>query len=208
MQIFIDESGDLGKRGRYFVIAALLPKNTKRIKNLMRRCCVKFGTDSPLEEIKGSLLKLPERQWLINRLTAKDDFKIVYIVADKRFLIPELTQRKSICFNYLIQHMLRPLLKEAQEDIELILDNRNIKVASGNTLRDYLEIEAITKWGFKDKIHLRYMDSRDSRNLQAVDVVANTVFQKYQRHSHHAYGLLQAQIRYGKRFPYQKFGCL
>jgi hypothetical protein len=207
MQIFIDESGDLGRRGRFFVIAALLPNNSKRIKNVIRRCCVEFGTKAPLEEIKGSLLKLPQRQRLINSLLSKDDFRIAYIVADKKFLQPQLTKRKSICFNYLTQHLLKPLIKEAEEDIKLILDNRNIKVASGNTLRDYLEIEAITKWGFKHKIHLNYMDSRDSKNLQAVDVVANTVFQKYERNLHHAYGLFKPQVRYGKRFPYQKFGC-
>lgn len=207
MQIFIDESGDLGRKGRYFVIAALLPKNSKRIKNIIRRCCVEFGIDKPLEEIKGSLLKFPQRQKLINCLLAKDDFRIVYIVADKSFLMPELFERKSVCFNYLTQHMLRQLIKEAKEDIELILDNRNVKVASGNTLRDYLEIEAITKWGFKHKIILRYMNSKESKNLQAVDVIANTIFQNYERNSTHSYRLLRPQIRYGTRFPYQKFGC-
>lgn len=207
MKIFIDESGDLGRKGRYFVIAALLPTNSKRIKNIIRRCCVEFGTTKPLDEIKGTLLGLPQRQKLINAILAKDDFRIAYIVADKNFLIPELSQRKSICFNYLTQHLLRPIIKKTNEDIDLILDNRNIRVASGNTLRNYLEIEAITKWGYKNKILLRYLDSKESKNLQAVDVIANTIFQKYERDLSHAYRLLLPQIRYGKRFPYHKFNC-
>lgn len=207
LQLFIDESGDLGKKGRFFVIAALIPNNTKRIKNLIKHCCVSFGDKKPLSEIKGTHLTFPQRQQLINSMLSKDDFRIVYITADKKYLTPELFQRKSICFNYLTQHMLRPIIKETNEDIELILDNRNIKVASGNTLRDYLEIEAITKWDYKHKIHLKYLDSKNSKNLQAVDVIANTIFQKYERHCTHSYRLLEPQIRYGKRFPFKNFGC-
>jgi len=39
--LFVDESGDLGTKERYFVIALLVPQKSKRISNFMRKFCVK-----------------------------------------------------------------------------------------------------------------------------------------------------------------------
>jgi len=43
MQIYIDESGNLGKKGRFFIIAALIPERSRRIVNIIKRYCIKLG---------------------------------------------------------------------------------------------------------------------------------------------------------------------
>ena len=56
--LFIDESGDLGTKERYFVIAMLVPQRSKRIVNFMRR----FIAQNGLSEVKGTLLTTPQKQ--------------------------------------------------------------------------------------------------------------------------------------------------
>ena len=46
---FVDESGDLGAKGKYFVIVLLAPQNGKRISNFMRKFCA----TNKLDEVKG-----------------------------------------------------------------------------------------------------------------------------------------------------------
>jgi len=118
MQIYIDESGNLGKKGRFFVIAALTPEKPKRIINIIRRYCIKFGKpNNALDEIKGKILTFPNKQKILQNLNKKDDFHCHYIVADKKHIIPKLLVDNNLCFNYLISHMLKPILKGAIDDI-------------------------------------------------------------------------------------------
>jgi hypothetical protein len=44
-KIYIDESGDLGTGGRYFVIGALCTEDGKRIRNIIKKHCAKNGID-------------------------------------------------------------------------------------------------------------------------------------------------------------------
>ena len=64
MELFIDESGNLGKKDRFFVIALLYPANKKRILNIAKH----FNTRMKIEEIKGSKLSVPHKQYLILKM--------------------------------------------------------------------------------------------------------------------------------------------
>jgi len=48
MELFIDESGNLGAKDRFFVIALLYPANKKRLLNIARH----FNAGLGAEEIK------------------------------------------------------------------------------------------------------------------------------------------------------------
>jgi hypothetical protein len=206
MQIYIDESGNLGKKTRFFVLASLIPNKPKRIKNIIKRSCVKFGSgDSILDEIKASCLSFPEKQNILMKLNKKDDFTCSYIVADKKYIIPEILQDKNICYNYLAYHLLRPIIRGVDDDIQVILDNHTIKVSSINSLSDYIKIEAYTKWGFKKNITFEYHDSKEYKNLQAIDVIANTIYGRYNYNAQHLYNLLNTKFIHCIKFPYKKF---
>lgn len=211
MQIYIDESGDLGKSGRYFVIAALVfteSKGIKRIKNLVRNCCVRFGKSQgqTLDELKGFDLSFSNRQNFLSRLTSVSDFRISYIVADKNYLHPKLLTDKNICYNYLASYLLAPILQNVKEDVHIVLDNHTTKVASINSLKDYIKIQAYTDWGFSDNLIINYGDSRNYKNLQAIDVVANTILGYYHLKKHHMFDLLKNTLQYQVKFPSGKFG--
>ena len=210
MKVYIDESGNLGEKGRYFIITALIPRNSKRIKNIVMRSFLKFSKEIPklkiAGELKGSILSFKHKQDFILKLTKKDDFSIAYIVADKKHIIPKLKRDNNLCFNYLARHLFKYIINQSsQEDIDFIIDNRSIKVASKNTLEDYIRIEAYTKWNFENEINFIYLDSRNSKNLQAVDIVSNAIYGRYYHNKKHFYKLIINRLK-SIRFPYVKFG--
>lgn len=207
MQIFIDESGNLGKQGRFFVITCLIPKNPNRLKNLVKKCRVIFGENGiPLKELKGFNLDFLQKQYFVNRLISTNDFEFAYIVADKYHLDQNLITKKNICFNYLTAHLLKSIVKSSDEDIQIICDNRDVKVSSGRALEEYLQIEAYAKWGFKHQITLQYENSTNVNHLQCVDVISNIISGRYFLNLGHFYRLLQRNRRHYIRFPYHNFG--
>lgn len=205
MKIFIDESGNLGRLGRFFVISAFVPDNSKRIVNIFRRSCVKFSKKrKPLEEIKGSNLSFVEKQEILNKLLKKDDHFVSYVIADLKYIEPKILYDKNICYNFLCNFLFKSLLQNTNEDINVLIDNRTIKVASINSLSDYIRTEAYSKWNFKHDIFFSYMDSKRSKNLQAADLMANIIYQKYTHKKNHLYKKLK--IQNSILFPLRKFG--
>lgn len=205
MQIFIDESGNLGKGGRFFVISALTPDNPSRIKNIIKRCCVKFRKPEVLDEIKGKVLTFSRKQEILHKFNKKDDFHCHYIVADKNHLSQKLLKDNNICFNYLASHLLKPILKGTDENIQVIIDNRSIKVASRNSLQDYIKLKALTEWGFEKKISFEYKDSKEVKNLQAIHLIANVVYGRYTYKKEHLYTLISNKFIHCIEFPENKF---
>src|SRR4051812_49174083 len=116
--LFIDESGNLGKSERYFVIAMLQPFRSKRIVNFARRFCVQ----NQLVEIKGSNLNFVQKQDLIDKLTKNNDYVISYIVADKHKIDNEkLFEDPNLLYNYLLSFLLRKTLKANTDDVCILL---------------------------------------------------------------------------------------
>jgi len=206
MQIYLDESGNLGKKDRFFVIAILIPEKPNRIKNIIKGCFLKFRKPNDiLEEIKGHNLSFSQKQEILQKLNKKDDFHCSYIVADKKHLSQRLLEDKNVCYNYLASHLFKLVLKGTNEDVQAILDNHSIKVASINSLKDYIKIEAYTKWGFDKKITFEYSDSKMNKNLQAIDVITNVIYGRYTYNKTHLYNLIDSKFIHRIKFPYDKF---
>jgi hypothetical protein len=207
MQIFVDESGNLGKSGEYFVIACFIPQNYPRIKNILKRSRIKFGGTRPLEEIKASSLTFPQKQNLLNKFAISKDFSCSYIVTKKKHIKPNLLKDNNICYNYLASHLFKQIIvKNKSETIDVFMDNHTIKIASINSLKDYIRLEAYTKWGFSGKINFAYHDSKTIPALQAADVVSNVVYGKYTYNKNDGlYGKLEPFFEHCLEFPYDKF---
>ncbi|MEA3449785.1 MAG: DUF3800 domain-containing protein [Patescibacteria group bacterium] len=201
MELYFDESGNLGKKDRYFVIAMLLPVNKKRIKNFTRRFCAKLGHD----EIKASRLDFVQKQNLIHKLSKIPDNKVSYIVADKlKIESQKLLGDTNLCFNYLFMHLVKNVVSNAKEDVNMLIDEHTIKVGSINSLKDYLRIKAYTEWGFEKELNIFFTDSKNSKLVQTADLVANTVYARYNYDRKHLYNMLN--ISESIQFPYKKFG--
>lgn len=199
--VFVDESGDLGKKGRYFVIAMLVPQRGKRIVNFMKKFCLKYG----LIEVKAAQLSFPQKQRIFDRLTSANDYTISYIVLDKYNIDNhKLFEDKNLFYNYLFSFLIKKTIKSVNQDISILLDNHSTKVKSINSLCDYIKIKALTQWGYKHNLSIKYTNSEDSKVVQAADIVANSIYAKYTYGKDHFYNMLT--ISESIKFPESKFG--
>lgn len=200
--VFVDESGNLGKKDRYFVIAMVLPQKTKRISNFVKSFCAK----NSIGEVHASELSFHQKQELFNRLTSANDYTISYVVLDKSNLDnKKLFEDKNLLYNYLFSYLIKKTIRSNPlEDICILLDNHTIKVKSINSLSDYIKIKAFTQWGYKNNLQISYVDSKNSKTIQVSDIIANAVYAHYMYGKSHFYKMLT--ISESIKFPQSKFG--
>ena len=199
--VFVDESGELGMKEQYFVIAMLVPQRGKRISNFMKRFCVK----NKLNEVKASQLEFSQKQEIFNKLTSANDYTISYIVVDKHNIDNQkLFADKNLFYNYLFSFLIKKTIRSSREDISILLDNHSTRVKSINSLCDYIKIKALTQWGYQNNLHIQYVDSKNSKIIQATDVIANAIYAKYIYGKDHFYKMLT--ISESIKFPQSKFG--
>lgn len=178
LHAFIDESGNLGYNEGYFIIAMTVMHNPKRIKNIMKSFC----SHNSLQEAHATDLEFPQKQFLINKLTKQQDYSVSYIIADKMMIKKKgLFDNNNLIFNYLFSFLVKDIIKANTDDIYLHLDNRTQKVASVNSLKEYIQIKAFAEWNFTKDLNLEYTDSKQSKALQMADLVANCIYRKYER---------------------------
>lgn len=176
LKVYVDESGNLGRNKGYFVIAMIFPHNPNRLKNIIREFCARHS----LIEVHATELDFPQKQFLINKLIRQTDYEIHYIVLDKtQVKNTKLYKNNNLLFNYLFSLLVKDFVISHNRDICFILDNRTVKVASLNSLADYIKIKAFTEWGHTKEIKLEYRDSKDSLSLQVSDLVANSIWRRY-----------------------------
>jgi hypothetical protein len=76
----------------------------------------------------------------------------------------------------------------------ITVDNRNIKISSEQSLQEYLYIELIKRGLYNKNIHVKYVDSVKSKNLQAVDLFVNAIYIKYNHDKSMLYSLFSKKI--------------
>lgn len=154
ISVYLDESGDLGWKfdlpyrnggsSRYLTIASIMIDHDKRhlLKRLMRNLYNKTKTPTD-KEIKWAKLSDEHRLWIAKKLA---DFKLKHgnevlyhcISVNKEKVLPHIRKDPNKLYNYMIK------LSLAQEfaryhNVQLNVDQRSIKVESGNSLHDYLQ---------------------------------------------------------------------
>ena len=71
VNVYIDESGNLGRGGEFFTIAAIAfstSQGMNRLKRLMRKACLDFSSsETPLREVKANALSFPQKQELLQK---------------------------------------------------------------------------------------------------------------------------------------------
>ncbi len=198
--IFIDESGDLGMNEGYFIIAMLVAHNSNRLKNIVKNFCAKNN----LDEIHACTLKFLQKQELIHKLTKQEDYHVSYIIADKMMINnKKLFEHNNLLFNYLFSFLVKDIFKANTDDIYLNLDNRTQKVASKNSLADYIKTKAYFEWGFSKEIELYYHDSKICKTVQMADLVASSIRRKYVHRKNDLYS--QLNITKSIKFPQAHF---
>lgn len=201
LKIYVDESGDLGTRGRYFVIGALCTEEGKRIRNVIKKYCA----NNSVEELKNFGMPFIHKQDIAQKFRKTSDCKIAYLCVDKtKIESTHLRADQNLLFNYAFSYLAQRILMNEKQDVRIVIDNRNQKVGSKNSLGEYIRIKAYTEWGFMFDIQTEHLDSKADRLIQAADFIAGSCYQRYHHNKSHIYNILRPDISI--KFPNSQFG--
>ncbi|MDY0150996.1 MAG: DUF3800 domain-containing protein [Candidatus Cloacimonas sp.] len=216
MNIFFDESGDLGfsdSSSRYLCLAFLQIPDSKRmltkriVKGLYRHVLGNLWDKSKprggADELKGSTLSLDNKQYFAdkvkNLLAKHSDIKLYSIIAYKPNVQEHLRKSPNLLYNYMAGLIL-PKHVPLSEPLNLHPDNKSIKVGSANSFSDYIEIKLRYEHNVAGDITVCYCNSENDLNIQFVDIITNIVFRHYERGENTVYKILSSSISQTKLY--------
>jgi len=209
MNIYVDESGDLGFRfdkpygkggsSRYLTIAFLVvPKNLSHLPKRIVRDLYRRAKQPPGKELKSTQLTLHDKVFFANKtvglLALNPQIKIFAITVKKSKVKRHIRKDANKLYNYMISLVLPDRIKR-QPQINFIPDKRSIKVQSGNSLADYLQIKLWFELGSKTQITNMPQESHNELNLQFIDFISNIIWRKYEKSHDIAYNIIRKKIK-------------
>lgn len=221
VNLYIDESGNLGTgMGRYFLICALDVDSSIKSSILKRagRVICRFKKKNNIAkatELKGSKLNNKKREELLDKILYKG-IKVRYIVLDLKqtTMLLEKADDKNACFNYLIQLIVKQIINEIPgiEKINLFLDNRSVKIGNRLSLKPYLYNKLVLEQlEVKRKVkriefEITYLESDSCYLIQWADIIANSLYKKYNSNEDSFYNKIKPYIIFESKFPSKYFG--
>lgn len=208
--LYLDESGNLGRGGRYFTIAAIETENSKPLNNVMKKAILKtkqkFTKYNNSVEIKASESSPVIKDYILRRIASKENINIRYIVSDKKHVKPALLENENLLYNYMLKFLIAPVARRpGLKKLVIVLDKRSIKVKSANSFEDYINIVLKYDMELEIEIVVDYVESHNSYSVQAADFVANAIYTKYEHEYDYYYDLLSSKMCKIDHFPYTKF---
>ncbi|MCM1256940.1 MAG: DUF3800 domain-containing protein [Roseburia sp.] len=211
--LIFDESGNLGNRGRYFVIACIDTYDWKPLHNMMRR---KLGIAKKMfqelsalhsNEIKAKDAYPCIKFHLLECIAGKD-IHISYIVADLCHIRTNLLNDKNILYNYLMRLLIERVVTPEDDAVHMICDNHTTKVASANSFSDYIKLFLVYEKEYDMQINVKYLDSdsKEAYIVQAADYVANAVYGYYEYGDKVYYNQFAHKVKHQLLFPWRLFG--
>lgn len=197
LNIYLDESGDLGFKPRgtnYFTIAFIVTENRYNLKRCVKRTKRKFKIP-PEIEIKGSATRKEIKEDLFKRI-GKLQVEIHSITVKKKNVKRRLRQDTNILYNYMVGLSLVERILEAKkgETVTIVVDRRIISITSGFNFNEYIRYKVWYDGNRQDiELNICHVDSHKAFSIQAIDVICNSVFRKYQRKDSSLIGILQKQ---------------
>lgn len=220
VSLYIDESGNLGTGGRYFLICALEVKEDlkKSISKRAGRVIERFKKAHNIpktKEIKGSYLGSQNRTELIDKILYKG-ISVRYIVLDlkKTTMLLKKADDKNACYNYLVQLLVKRIVEENKytNKINLYMDNRSVKIGNRLSLKPYLYNKLVLEQLEKENdlrridFNINYFESESCYLIQWADIIANSLFKKYNSNNNIYYEMIKPHIIFESRFPAKNFG--
>jgi hypothetical protein len=205
-----DESGNLGKQGRFFTIACVEMSNTKPLSNVMKKAALKtkmtFPEFSESKEIKASDSYPPIKDYFLRKIASKDLF-VRYIVADLHHVKKQLLADENLLYNYMLKFIIEPVaVKKGLKHLVINLDKRTIKVESTNSFENYIKIRINYELNLDLTIEVNYVESQNSYPIQAADFIANAINSYYEYGNSYNYDIISNKIVQKELFPRKYFG--
>ncbi|HDL01408.1 MAG TPA: DUF3800 domain-containing protein [candidate division Zixibacteria bacterium] len=212
MQIYLDESGDLGWNfsapygnggsSRYLALAFLfLPlKHRRRPKNIIRELYRKYKWK---DEKKASNSTLRQKELFCkkatNIITKYPDINIDIIVVNKTNVQSHIREDANKLYNYMSGLVIPDYVCEKNK-VEFIPDKRSVKVESGNSLVDYLETKLWFDHNCATSIKNHPQESHKNYNLQFADWLAHCAWIHFEFSNSTPFNILSPKINTRRLF--------
>lgn len=215
IQIFLDESGDLGwhfdkpyREGgssRFLTIASLVVTPDKRHlpKRLIKKLYTKYGWKPSLEK-KWADMRQAERIEFAHRAADllarnKTDMRYMAITVRKENVQGHIRKDPNKLYNYMIGCSL--LNEMARHDLVTFMpDPRSVKVASGNSMHDYLAMKLWFDKQVTTQLNTLPADSATNTNVQFSDMLSGVVQGYFEDHNSVPWQILRDSISYKTLF--------
>lgn len=213
--VVIDESGATHqKENDYFIIGGYITKQIYKVKSVHKKIERELKEEFPrlkkLDELKGCYLKSQQKARFLNELFKIPSTVPISIIVDKKHLWKRKHHNENIKYNYFLQLLLNFILNNHKhlmdtEEIELLLDNRNVSVGSLNSLEDYLNSSLGLTYNKVFKV--KYRNSKEHREVQFADLISNVLFGHYNYRSKLSTYYLIPAMKHTiiSKFPYKEF---
>lgn len=209
MKVYFDESGDLGWKfekpymhqgsSRFLTLAFLLCSNDEKKypERLVKKFKKRYGL-TRADELKGSRLKPSQREDFARRvfklLETHPTIWIRCITVRKENVKKHIQRDQNKLYNYMIKLCLLPAIRQLEE-VELIPDPRAIKIASGNSMIDYLQTTLYFEMDSITYLAQNPISSDRCYNLQFIDGIAHIVWRYHELCDQSACEIIQSKIK-------------
>lgn len=215
VQIYLDESGDLGwnfdkayREGgssRYLTIASLVVSPEKRHlpKRLIKKLYTKYRWNTRFEK-KWADMRQAERIDFAHRAVSmiehnKNDIRYMAITVRKENVQQHIRKDPNKLYNYMIGCSL--LNEMARHDlVTFVPDPRSVKVASGNSMHDYLGMKLWFDKQVKTQLNTLPADSASNTNVQFSDMLSGVVQSYFEDHNSLPWQIMRDCISYKTLF--------
>lgn len=184
MNIFLDESGDLGfdfqcKRPSDFFTITLLVCEDRRaldafrtaVRRTLKNKVNRKRKKRPIQELHGSDTSLPVKSYFARHMPAAG-WRIYSVTLNKRRVQSHLTTRqgKKKLYNFLARFLLQKLpLDNAAQNVSLVVDKCK-NTAEMRDFNEYIHTHLESLLPLNTALHIHHNRSQDQSGLQAVDL--------------------------------------
>jgi hypothetical protein len=192
--IYVDESGDLGwsfhapyrsgGSSRYLTVAALcVPSKKKHIpKRVIKGLYKTFKWHTSVEK-KWKDMRPSERAAfataVLRMCTQHPDIHLHAITVKKERVEEHIRADENKLYNYMIRLCILDCMA-MEDEVVLVPDPRSIKVESGRSLHDYLQMELWFTRRVRTRLSTNPLDSKSCKGLQLADMLAGLVQQRFE----------------------------
>lgn len=153
--------------------------------------------------MKGSALSVENKKFFASKVrelvSMNPDIKIGAITVNKSKVQQHIREDANKLYNYMIRLAILDVIKH-EPFVNLIRDNKTVKVKSGNSLIDYLQTTLWFEMNSKTKIVDIPSDSKRVQNLIFIDWMNNLIWGNYEDCNSEPYQILRSVIDSKKLF--------
>lgn len=177
--IYIDESGDLGKDSKYFIISAIISSNKtdlERIINKINRIFKKQLRNS--NEIKGNNTPNYIIKKILKRLE-NIDYEAVIIVFNKENKDKIKYSNNNELYDIIASELAKMIT--IKQKTSIIIDKSKTKHSDIKLFDNYF-IENLNN-NLNFPIEISHLSSTNSKGLQIIDIISWSYFQNYEKNN-------------------------